>query len=238
MATDLDTDAALAHRLGYAQVVSDCRAVQIGERGLDDTVLGDLLARLSPALKRLRAAHDSETMPFLRLPAARADLTALAPIASHYQRRFDDVLILGTGGSSLGSRALYEMADGDPERMRSAPRLHIITNVDPFVWDRLIRRLDYRRTGIVVISKSGGTTETMMQFLSVLPVMLERLDPDELLRHITVITEPGDNPLRRLAARYNLPVLDHDPNVGGRYSVLSVVGMLPTLIAEIGRAHV
>lgn len=237
-ATDLDTDPALAHHLGYGQTVRDCRADQIGPRGLDDAVLGDLLGRLSPALKRLRSAHETDTMPFLRLPSARKDLEGLVPIADHYQRRFDDVLILGTGGSSLGSRALYEMADGDSDRIRSAPTLHIITNVDPFVWDRLIRRLDYRRTGIIVISKSGGTTETMMQFLSVLPVVLERLDADELARCITVITEPGDNPLRKLAARYNLPVLDHDPRVGGRYSVLSVVGMLPTLISGLDAVEI
>ncbi|HAJ21322.1 MAG TPA: glucose-6-phosphate isomerase, partial [Rhodospirillaceae bacterium] len=68
--------------------------------------------------------------------------------------------------------------------------------------------------------------------------MLERLDPDELARCITVITEPGDNPLRKLAARYNLPVLDHDPRVGGRYSVLSVVGMLPTLISGLDAVEI
>jgi glucose-6-phosphate isomerase len=231
--SDLDTAPALARTLGYRQSVADCRAGQIGSGGLDDSVLDELLGRLGPAIGRLKAAQAAGAMPFLSLPSARDDLETLAPIARHYQRRFDDVLVLGTGGSSLGSRALYEMADQEADHLRRAPKLHIVTNVDPFVWDRMIRQLDYRKTGIVVISKSGGTTETMMQFLSLLPVVLEQIDADELPRIVTLITEPGDNPLRRLGARFGLPVLDHDPKVGGRYSVLSVVGMLPTLIAGL-----
>lgn len=233
-----DTDfKATATALGYSQDVTDCLATKIGDGGLEGAAFQSLLDRLKPALARLKDAHDGNTMPILRLPAQRDDLAALAPLAERYQRRFDDVLILGTGGSSLGSRALYEMADRDTETLKAAPKLHIITNVDPFVWDRLISRLDYRKTGIIVISKSGGTTETMMQFLSLLPVVLRQIEADELGRHITLITEPGDNPLRGLAARYDLPVLDHDPKVGGRYSVLSVVGMLPTLIAGLGAAE-
>jgi glucose-6-phosphate isomerase len=228
---------ATAATLGYDQDVTDCLADRIGPGGLDDQAFRGLIDRLKPALARLKEAHDTGAMPMLRLPAQRDDLTALAPLAARYQRRFDDVLILGTGGSSLGSRALYEMADRDKDTLKSAPKLHIITNVDPFVWERMIRQLDYRRTGIVVISKSGGTTETMMQFLSLLPVVLTQLDEDELPRHVTVITEPGDNPLRGLAKRYGLPALDHDPKVGGRYSVLSVVGMLPTLIAGLDAAE-
>ncbi|WP_421876711.1 glucose-6-phosphate isomerase [Pacificispira sp.] len=233
MLPDMDTDPDLCAHLGYRQTVDDCRADRIGAGGLTISTLETLLRRLSPAIERLQDAHASGQIPFLRLPSARADLEALEPYAEHYQRRFDDVLILGTGGSSLGSRALYEMADREADRLRRAPQLHIITNVDPFVWDRLIRRLDYRKTGIVVISKSGGTTETMMQFLSLLPVVMEQLDAEDLRRHVTLITEPGDNPLRRLGARYRIPVLDHDPKVGGRYSVLSVVGMLPTMIAGL-----
>ncbi len=223
----------MADAFGYRQVVDDCLASNIGAGGLSDTALGGLLGDLSESLKRVASAYESGATPFLRLPEERADLDELGPIARHYQHRFDDVLILGTGGSSLGSRALYEMADQETDRHKRAPSLHIITNVDPFVWDRLIKRLDYRRTGVIVISKSGGTTETMMQFLSVLPVILSQLEEDELWRHITLITEPGDNPLRRLGARYGLRTLDHDPKVGGRYSVLSVVGMLPTLIAGL-----
>lgn len=221
---------------GYTHDVRDCLSVQIGPNGLSMDEMQALLVRSKSALKTLRADYEAGRYPFLSLPEQTSDLGPLTEIAAQYRHRFDDVVILGTGGSSLGSRALYEMADTDQGAQQGAPRLHIVTNVDPFVWERMIRQLDYRRTGIVVISKSGGTTETMMQFLSLLPVVLEQLEVGDLPRMVTVITEPGDNPLRGLAERYALPVLDHDPEVGGRYSVLSLVGMLPTLIAGLDAA--
>lgn len=218
---------------GYTHDVRDCMADRIGANGLTAAEMKDLVARSRDALVSLKCDYEAGRYPFLALPERTEDLGPLAAIAAQYRRRYDDVVILGTGGSSLGSRALYEMADTDKGGQRGSPRLHIVTNVDPFVWERMIRQLDYRRTGIIVISKSGGTTETMMQFLSLLPVVLEQMEINDLPQMITVITEPGDNPLRGIADRYDLPVLDHDPKVGGRYSVLSLVGMLPTLIAGL-----
>ena len=225
--------AATAATDGYVHDVRDCLADQIGANGLTAVEMDALMARSQEALAALKSDYEAGRYPFLALPEQTEDLGSLAEIAAQYRRRFDDVVILGTGGSSLGSRALYEMADTDKDGRRGSPRLHIVTNVDPFVWERMIRQLDYRRTGIVVISKSGGTTETMMQFLSLLPVILEQMEVTDLPNMITVITEPGDNPLRGIAGRFGLPVLDHDPKVGGRYSVLSLVGMLPTLIAGL-----
>lgn len=219
--------------LGYSQDIADCLADKIGDGGLDPARFRALTDRLAPAIDRLRSAHDGGELPFLRLPGESADLAALQEVADKYRKRFDDVVILGTGGSSLGSRALYEMADEDADRVKRSPRLHIITNVDPFIFDRLIRRLDFRTTGLIVISKSGGTTETMMQFLAVLPEIRRQLDEEDISKRVTLITEPGDTPLRRIGKRFGLPTLRHDPRVGGRYSVLSVVGMLPAMIAGL-----
>lgn len=224
--------------LGYRQNIDTCLASEIGEGGLSAARMDRLLADLAPALERLRADHAAAARPYLTLPSRSDDFADMVDVAERFRSRFDDVLILGTGGSSLGSRALYEMADRDDLGPRKAPNLHIVTNVDPFIFERLIRRLDFRRTGVIGISKSGGTTETMMQVLMALSRMREQLDDAVLSDHLVLITEPTDNPMRRLADRFGLPVLDHDPAVGGRYSVLSVVGMLPTLIVGLDAVEV
>jgi glucose-6-phosphate isomerase len=109
-------------------------------------------------------------------------------------------------------------------------------NVDPDTFEALFGALDLRRTGIVAISKSGSTAETMTQFLIVLDAFGRRLASAR--PRIAVITEPRDNVLRRLAAAHGLTVLDHDPGVGGRFSVLSLVGLLPALIAGLDAAAV
>lgn len=242
-------------KAGFVQNIAPCLSDEIGPGGLAPERLNSLCAGLDPALARLRAAREGGALPYLTLPDARDDLEAMRPIAVRYRERFDDVVILGTGGSSLGGSALLEMADREPSEKQGGdgggggggggdknskppPRLHIITNVDPFVFERLIRRLDMGRTGLVVISKSGATTETMMQFMRLLSRMRAHIPPAALQDHILLVCEPGDNGLRRIGRRLGLMVLDHDPRLGGRYSVLSVVGMLPALIAGLDAAAV
>ncbi len=194
------------------------------------------LARTEPALAQLREWRSAGGLPLLALPGARDDLKALAPHAALFRARFDDVVVLGTGGSSLGGRSLYALADagwGPPQR---TPRLHFMDNVDPHSFDALFGSLDPSRTGLLAISKSGGTAETMAQALACFG-WLQAAGADVSV-HALVIAEAADNPLRRLAARHGVTALDHDPGVGGRYSVLSLVGMLPALIAGLDAAAI
>ncbi|WP_259782294.1 glucose-6-phosphate isomerase [Aestuariispira ectoiniformans] len=221
-------------RIPYNQEIDNCLSEQIGDVGITNAELGALLDEAQGGLAKVKQAYESDSLPILKLPAQQADLDPLRPIAEHYRTSFKDVVILGTGGSSLGGRALHEMAY--PRRgggTNGAPNLHIVTNVDPFSFYALFQRLNPETTGVIVISKSGGTTETVMQFLAILPGFREVLGDAALKNHFTVITEPKDNPLRRLGERFSLPVLDHDPKVGGRYSVLSLVGMLPAMISGL-----
>lgn len=215
----------------YSQNTQDCMQAAIGALGTTQEALDARAPALIASQTRLRTAFDAGTLPLLRLPDRRDDLPLMQQIADAYRDQFSDVVILGTGGSSLGGRALYAMAD--PDVRGSAPAIHIVTNVDPFGFTRVMRRLNLEKTGWIVISKSGGTAETLMQFLIILPMLREQLGDVALKTHVTLITQPGESPLRRLGVEFDIPILDHDPNVGGRYSVLSVVGMLPTLIAGL-----
>jgi glucose-6-phosphate isomerase len=106
-------------------------------------------------------------------------------------------------------------------------------NIDPATFDALFASLDPARTGVVAISKSGSTAETMTQFAMCVDWLRAKLDADAVGRHTIAITEPKDNPLRLLATRLKTPILDHDPGIGGRYSVLSNVGLLPAMLAGL-----
>ncbi|MEE2971138.1 MAG: glucose-6-phosphate isomerase, partial [Pseudomonadota bacterium] len=96
----------------------------------------------------------------------------------------------------------------------------------------LFAALDLARTGFIVISKSGGTAETLTQFLACFDAVRGVVSGDAGA-HFLAITEPNDNVLRRLAAAHDIATLDHDPGVGGRFSALSVVGLLPAMIAGL-----
>ena len=218
----------------YTQDCTYCFSDAIGKNGLDRNVFNTYMERLSSAQKMLQQEKDNGT-PYLNLPSRTDDLDMLQAVADKY-RAFDNVVIFGTGGSSLGAEALQQISD-ITKRGNGAPKLHIITNIDPYTYLARFKKMDLTKTGFIVISKSGGTVETIMQFLTVLPLLEQKIDPATFKDFITLIAEPGDNPLRRLGKKYNLPILEHDPKLGGRYSVFSVVGVLPALIVGLSGAE-
>jgi glucose-6-phosphate isomerase len=216
--------------------VDRCFARKLGAGGLGDAEYAALLAAAAGGLAQLRAWHGNGALPLLRLPAARADLKALRPIAARYRKSCDVVVVLGTGGSSLGGKTLCSLVDRGFGPPKGTPKLYFMDNVDPDTFEAFFGKADLRRTGFVVISKSGSTAETMTQFLVCLDAFGKTLA--KARDRITVITEPANNVLRRLAAAHGFATLDHDPKVGGRFSVLSLVGLLPALIAGLDAAAI
>lgn len=220
----------------YRHVTDHCFASAVGPTGLTEAEFRPVLAETAPALEQLRAWHDDGNHPFLTLPARRDDLAVIEAAAVRFREGFDSVVVLGTGGSSLGGRTLTALVQPAFGTRGENARVHFMENVDGASFEGLFRGLDLRRTGFVVISKSGRTTETLAQFLICLAAMREAVDLDRLNRHFLAIVEPGNNPLRRLAEHRKIPIIDHDPKLGGRFSALSVTGLLPAVIAELDAA--
>lgn len=177
-------------------------------------------------LAHLRALGDS--LPLFCQLQSDDFLHDIAPTVSRFQA-FDDILILGTGGSSLGGLALLCLRDPQTP----SPRLHFMNNIDPHTFEHLLPTLNFQKTGIIAISKSGNTAETLMQLLTCLPLWLSALSHSSLKNNIVIVSGHHDNAMRRLAAAYDLPCLDHPADIGGRFAVFTIVGMLPALIAGI-----
>ncbi|GHD56462.1 glucose-6-phosphate isomerase [Thalassobaculum fulvum] len=206
---------------------------RVGAAGLDHAAFHDLMPRAAAALGRLRAQRSSGELPLLSLPGRRDDLAAWRPIVDRYRSQFDDVIVLGIGGSSLGGATLCRLTDSGFGPSAGAPRVRFLDNIDPWTFDDLMARLDLGRTGVLAISKSGGTAETVAQTLAMLDRLRQRIGKDDLATRVTCIAEHTDNPLRAIAGHYGLFCLDHDPKIGGRYSALSVTGLLPAAIAGV-----
>lgn len=175
---------------------------------------------------------------FLELPADRALLAQSVEFARN-AGWVRDVLLLGIGGSALGPVALRTALRApdwneldDPGR-GGAPRFHVLENIDPATIAALLDRLDLGGTLVIVTSKSGGTAETMSQYLVVRERLLASLGRDALTRHLVFVTDPAKGALRPIARAEGIPALDIPPSVGGRFSVLSPVGMLPAALLGI-----
>ena len=171
-------------------------------------------------LKNLRTE-----LPLFQLIDQTQDIAALTPIAADSRKRFKDIIILGTGGSSLGGQSLCMLASA------SSPRLHFHDNVDPATFTKLLAEIDPKTTQVIAISKSGNTAETLMQLL----VCIQHWQQKnlEIKDHFLIITEPGDTAIRELATRYECAILDHPPAIGGRFAAFTLVGLLPALIVGL-----
>jgi glucose-6-phosphate isomerase len=178
---------------------------------------------------------------FLALPDDAALHKQSTDFAATAKGKFADVVVLGIGGSALGPIALRTAllapdwnALSDAERGGN-PRLHVLDNVDPHTIGALLDRLNLERSLFVVISKSGGTAETMAQYL----VVRGRLDTGtrDAKAHLVFVTDPTNGALREIANAERIPAVDIPPAVGGRYSVLTPVGILPAALAGMDTAQ-
>ena len=221
----------------YRQTIDDALDSSVGAKGLSRASLDRAMAELRPALDKIRHWHASDELPLLKLPARHDDLAALKPHAERFAK-FEHVVVMGSGGSSLSGKTLVALKDQGFGPLKGRPKLWFMDNIDPASFAALIERLPLGRTGFIPISKSGGTPETIAAFLTLTAALQAKAGKAALASNVLAITEATDNPLRRLATQMGCTILDHDPKVGGRFSALSLVGMLPAMIAGLDCAAV
>jgi glucose-6-phosphate isomerase len=212
----------------------------------EPSVTGALTAgELTDADVSFEAAHasvmhrwKSQELGFLDLPDDAAQVKHCKALAQWVaERGARDVVVLGIGGSALGPIALRTalLPAGWNSLIASnrdgRPKLHVLDNVDPLSMSALLDRLELGATIFIVTSKSGGTAETLAQYL----VVRERLEQANrpVRDHLIFVTDPERGALRRIAAEEMIASVPIPPNVGGRFSVLSPVGLLPAAVAGI-----
>lgn len=211
---------------------------RLGEgRGIDPARLTALGDRFRQVHAEVRAGREGGRFGFFDLPYAADVVDAIEEFADGGGQAFSNLVVLGIGGSALGTVAL-RTALLDPfwneledEARDFYPRLYVIDNPDPSTFSALLRRIDIRKTLFNVVSKSGGTAETMSQFLIIRDRLQEELG--EYRNHLLFTTDPESGVLRTLAREEGIAALPIPSNVGGRFSVLSAVGLLPAAMTGI-----
>jgi glucose-6-phosphate isomerase len=209
-------------------------------RGVADTALsGALTESFAAARASAEEMRARGSLGFLDLPYARETVAQVRELADGFGQWFEDVVVLGIGGSGLGAKALKDALlgpfwnEGSAEDRDHFPRLHVIDNPDPFTMRALLRRVDPARTLFNVISKSGATAETMAQYLVVRQAVDEVVGAEHARGHFLFTTDPASGALRRIGDAEGIPMLPIPENVGGRFSVLSPVGLLPAAVCGI-----
>lgn len=202
-------------------------------------VEGDLAGRFAAAHTEVERRRASGEMGFFDLPYASDTVARIRELADGFGQWFGDVVVLGIGGSGLGAVALRDALLGpfwnerDDEGRDHFPRLHVADNPDPATFGALLARLDPAQVLFDVVSKSGSTAETMAQYLVARAWMDEALGADKARGHFLFTTDPSAGVLRRIAEAEGVPAVPVPENVGGRFSVLSPVGLLPAAVCGV-----
>jgi len=209
------------------------------EHGITDSQLKELAEKTTPLIAQLNTERKAGKTPYRDLPFNEQIPAHVMALADELRPRCENLVVLGIGGSALGNIALqtalnpymYNLDDSQ----RRGPRLFVFDNVDPAQFasflDWACDKLD--KTIFNVISKSGRTAETASQMLIVRKMLLDKLGPDGFKNQLVATTDPGAGTLRKIADEYGLKSLEVPEGVGGRFSVLSAVGLFSAAMCGI-----
>jgi len=228
---------------------ANCTAERVGDHGL----AADLFSPGSEAwtaaeaitadLARTRGTGWERWRDLALGDTRRAHVSAIVSLVEERRGRFDNLLVLGIGGSALGNLALQSALNPPtynllPDDARPGPRVFILDNVDPLLVGATLDYLEQHaggleRTLVNVISKSGETAETAAQFLILRDRLIRALGKDRHAENVVAITDPEKGTMRSICDDAGYAALPVPDGVGGRFSVLSPVGLFSAAMCGI-----
>jgi len=222
----------------YTMSVDGCLADAIGGHGLGRAMLEATLAELSPAIEDLKGAIGRGRLPLIDAVRDHSDIVEARRALERLSQGARTLIFFGTGGSSLAGQTLAQLAGWNipgsaVESQRGRPRTRFYDNLDPVTLERSLATLDMATCRFVLISKSGGTPETLVQAAAAVSAIRRAGLGERIGEFILGITEPAApgsaNPLRKLLSSLGAPMLEHHPGIGGRFSGLTNVGLVPAM---------
>jgi glucose-6-phosphate isomerase len=209
------------------------------EHGITDTQLTALAEKTSPVIQKLNEERKAGQTAYRDLPYDRQIPQQVKDLVAQLKEGCENLVVLGIGGSALGNIALqtalnpymYNLDD----TQRAGPRLFVFDNIDPGQLTSFSNWLEDKldKTVFNVISKSGRTAETASQFMIIRQLLLDKLGPKDYKNQIVATTDPEQGTLRKIATDAGLRCLEVPKGVGGRFSVLSAVGLFSACLCGI-----
>lgn len=209
------------------------------EHGMTRDELEEAKERALKAHQNILKEEAEGKMGFMELPHKQQEIVKeLKETAEELKDKFDNFVVLGIGGSALGNIAV-QTAINDPhynlfeEARNGYPRLFVSDNVDPEGIKAMLDKLDPEKTLFNVISKSGSTAETMTQFLVARKFVADAVGEDKVGEHFIATTSKDSGYLIEIAEREGMKKFFIPDNVGGRFSVLTPVGLLSAAMTGV-----
>ena len=212
-------------------------ASAVGEHGVTRAELEAAVPAMQEALQQLRAKRDS--IRWRDLPYNQDEIVEkILAVAEDVRSRCESFVVLGIGGSALGPIAVQQALNHPrwnelPREKRNGPKLYVEDNVDPMRMQALFDVIDPDTTVFNVITKSGSTSETMSQLLIVVRMLIDRYGEERLKERLIATTDSEKGNLIGIAKKYGLTTFFVPEGVGGRFSEMCPVGLLPAAVCGI-----
>lgn len=216
-------------KLDFSNVMTE----NIGDaHGLRLTELEALVPKGQEILSELREKATRDELGFYNLPNQDALCDEIEAYAETVRKRFDYFVHIGIGGSALGPIALQTSLRDSHYNADQKPKIFFPDNVDPDWLEELAGQIDVSKTLFHVVSKSGATAETAATTLYFMDFLTRELE-DDFYKNLVFTTDPVEGLLNQIAREYPIKCFRIPPGVGGRFSVLTAVGLVPAAIAGI-----
>jgi glucose-6-phosphate isomerase len=210
----------------YEQVIDNCFEENIGSNGIKRSDFEENLNKAQNALSDIIKEKESGNFPILNHLCQDVDIEEIIKIGNEISSNFDELVVLGTGGSTLNPQSMVCL---NQPHEGVDKRVYFIDSVDPHTIESFSNQLDLATTAFLVTSKSGSTVETLSQFLCFLDLLeQEHLDVG---KHIYIISDPKQNPIRSIGEKIGATIIDHVKDIGGRFSTYTNVGLIPAVVA-------
>ena len=225
-------------RLNYNNMMEQV----LGANGITDKQLTDLIPLAKAAHKGVEEGRGKAMQGWMDSPYDQADVVErINKVAKRVQAKCDAFVVLAIGGSALGPIAVFTALkhlyyNELPQKTRKYPRFYVLDNVDPDKMNALFDIIDVDNTIFNVITKSGATSETMSQYLIVMDMLTAKLGR-KAREHIIATTSESKGNLIKLAHDEGFETFYIPDGVGGRFSELSPVGLLPAAVVGIDIAE-
>lgn len=221
-------------RLDYNNMMEEF----VGEQGFSKNIFSENKKIIADAYKFVSENRGLKMMGWTELPYNQKEIVAdIIATAKDIKKKFDNFVVLGIGGSALGPIAVFQALchlrhNELPKSKRKYPKLYVEDNVDPERMNALLDVIDVNKTCFNVITKSGATSETMSQYLIIMDILKKKLG-DKAREHMIATTSESKGNLIKLAKEENLKTFYIPDGVGGRFSELCPVGLLPAAVVGI-----
>ena len=220
--------------LDINHMMTDTLGLQYGIDASQVDTLATYAARANQALQKNRGTG---WLGWMELPYNQAGIvTQVEQVAAEIRRDFDTFVVLGIGGSALGpiavQQALNHLRYNELPKAMRGPKLYVEDNIDPERMQSLLDIIDVKTTCFNVITKSGATAETMSQYLIVSDLLKKEVGAG-WQKHIIATTDMEKGNLIKLAKAEGFRLFYIPGSVGGRFSELSPVGLLPAAVCGI-----